>query len=188
MSRRKAESIHVPADRAEAEEMLAEYVALERKQMAARLITQTVIDAAKEELSDRLRELETERKGLFAGLKAFWEAGGAKELAGRNRSADVNGAKIGIRKPPPSLKFPRGVKAADIVAWLGSLRLAGKAKWMRTPKTQLDKQAVIKTMGEGGSYAEMFEKKGLTLDQTDEFFIDAGLDEEAMKKEITDAV
>lgn len=184
MSRRKQQTVHVPADRAEAEQMLAELVSIERDVLKERLIAQTYIDKIKAAMTENVTGLEAERSDLFAGLKAWWEAGGAKELAGRNRSADVMGASIGIRKTPPSLKLPRKTKAADIVKWLCSLRLMDKAKWLRRPAVQLDKQAVIKTMRAGGPLAEMFEEKGLSLEQADEFFIDAGLDEELIKKQI----
>ena len=33
----------------------------------------------------------------------------------------------------------------------------------------------------------MFEKQGVTVEQADEFFIDTGLDEDTLKKEITAA-
>lgn len=181
MARRKAESVHVPASKAEAERMLAEYVALERRALEARLSAQFHIDDIKSDLTHTLTELDAERKGLFAGLKAWWEAGGAKELAGARRSAEVNGAQIGIRKPPPSLKFPRGMKAGDVVAWLSALPFEWKDRFLRTPPTQLDKQAVIKALREDLPGEDSLRAHGLWLDQTDEFFIDAGLDEEAVK-------
>lgn len=180
--RKKAEAVRVPADRAEAEEMMAEYVSIERDQMAARLFAEREIDAAKARRDAILTDLETDRAELFAGLKAWWEAGGAAEVGGRNRSAEIANATIGIHKTPPAVKLARKVKVADVVAWLRNLRWSRAKGFLRT-KIELDKQAIIKACQADPKVAETFAEK-LTIEQVDEFFIDCGLDEEALKKEI----
>lgn len=181
-ARRKAAAVAAPASRAEAEEMMRDYVALERDQMAARLFAEREIDAAKARRDAILADLESERAGLFAGLKAWWEAGGAAQVAGRKRSAELANATIGIRKTPPAVKFARKVKAADVVAWLKRLRWTRATDFLRV-KTDLDKQAIIKAVQQDPGIARMLASH-LTIEQADEFFIDCGLDEDALKKDI----
>jgi phage host-nuclease inhibitor protein Gam len=183
MSRRKQPTVQVPADKAEAELMIAEYTELERTRLLEELAADEAIDAVKTQLAERRREIDAEAKPLFDGLKAWWEAGGKDELAGKNRSAELGNATLGIRLGMPSLKFKRGMNRAKFLDWLLGLRLAGKAKWLRVPKTKLDANAVIKTLREGGHQAESFESKGAFVEQKDEFFIDTGLDAETLKKE-----
>lgn len=63
------------------------------------------------------------------------------------------------------MKLKRGVKAADVVAWLRSIRWARAKDFLRT-RVDLDRAAVIKAV------------------QTDEFFINTGIEEEELRKEL----
>lgn len=108
------------------------------------------------------------------------EAGG-KALAGKRRSAELAGASIGIRLTPPAVKFARGVTAATIVAWLG--RVVGGAAFLRT-KIELDRPAVIKALGEGAPMAGPLQEQGVRIEQVDEFYIDCGLDEAAIRQRL----
>lgn len=182
MARRKKEAVHVPASRAEAEDMLRDYVTLERDALEERLLAERAIDQIKAVRDGVLADIEAERTSLFEGLKAWWEAGGAAEVAGRKRSAELAGATLGIRKTPPAVKFARKVKAADVLAWLKTLRWSRVKDFVRV-KTELDKQAIIKAVQANPQVAETFSRH-LTVEQVDEFFIDAGLDEEAVRKAI----
>jgi phage host-nuclease inhibitor protein Gam len=164
--------------------MIGEYVQIERDKALERLTAEAAIDAIKQQRDQRLRELEAEAQPLFAGLKAWWEAVGKDELAKGKRSAEVAGAKIGIRLTPPAVKLKRGVKLGDVVTWLKDLPFPRAADFLRT-KTELDRQAVIKAV-HADADAEAIELFGprLTVEQTDEFFIDTGLDEDELKKEL----
>ena len=184
--RKKAEAAIVPANRAEAEAMLQDYVAIERDQLAARLLAEIEIDAIKARRDGRIAELEEERSSIFAGIKAWWEATGAREVAGNRRSAELANAMIGIRKTPPAVKLARKVKAADVLSWLASLRWS-RAKEFRRVKVDLDRQAIIKAVQADPQIRATFLKVGVSVEQVDEFFIDAGLDEEAVRKEIAAA-
>lgn len=184
MSRRKNQTFPVPADAHEAEVMIAEYTHLEREMMLEELAADEAIAKVKEQRRVRLKELEAEAKPLFAGIKTWWEAGGKDEVAKGKRSAMMGTAQIGIRLGMPSLKFKRGKKASDFLDWLLGLRLAGKAKFLRVPKTQLDKNAIIKELRARGPNAESFEQAGATVEQADEFFIDTGLDADELKKDM----
>ncbi|MEL7784045.1 host-nuclease inhibitor Gam family protein [Citromicrobium bathyomarinum] len=183
MVRRKQESVHVPANKAEAEDMVAEFTELDRQRLLERLAADEAIDRVKAQCAEAVAVIDAEMQPIFAGLQAWWEAGGKEELAKGKRSANLGHAKIGIRLSTPSLKFRRGTKAAEFLDWLLSLRLAGKAKFLRVPKTQLDRNAIIKEMRTGGPVADSFAKAGAVVEQTDEFFIDTGLDVETVRKE-----
>lgn len=182
MARRKDTAAPAPANAAEATLMLGEYVAIDRDKALERLAAEAAIDAIKAQRDTRLRELESQAAPLFAGLKAWWEAGGKDELAKGKRSAEIAGAKIGIRLAPPKVKLKRGLKAEDVVAWLKGLRWTRAKDFLRT-KTELDKQAVIKAVLADEDVAFQL-APSLTVEQADEFFIDTGLDEDALAKEI----
>ena len=183
MARRKQEAAPAPADAAEATLMMGEFVSIDREIALEKLAAAAAIDKIEAQRDARLAELQAQAKPLFAGLKAWWEAGGKEELAKGKRSAALAGSKIGIRLTPPKVKLKRGVKIGDVITWLGSLRWSRKKEFLRV-KVDLDKQAVIKAMQAEEEYiGEMFAAH-LTVEQADEFFIDTGLDEDALKKEL----
>ena len=186
MARRKQEAAPAPTSTAEATLMVSEFVQIERDKALERLAAEAAIDKIKAQRDQRLAELEAEAKPLFAGLKAWWEAGGKDELAKGKRSAALAGAKIGIRLTPPKVKLKRGVKVGDVIAWLKDLPFGSGTDFLRT-KTELDKPAVIKAIhtDADNEAIELFGPR-LTIEQADEFFIDTGLDEDALKKELAD--
>lgn len=185
MTRRKGTAAPAPSDAAEALLMVGEYVLIDRDKALERLAAEAAIDRIKQQRDERLRELEEQAQPLFAGLKAWWEAGGKDEIAKGKRSAEIGGAKIGIRLTTPAVKPKRGVKVGDIVAWLGSLRWTRARDFLRT-KTELDKEAVIKAVRADAKIAETFAPY-LTVEQTDEFFIDTGLDQDELRREASAA-
>lgn len=182
MARRKQEAAPAPADAAEATLMMGEFVAIDRDIALEKLAAASAIDKIEAQRDARLAELQAQAKPLFAGLKAWWEAGGKDELAKGKRSGALAGAKIGIRLTPLKVKLKRGVKIGDVVAWLGSLRWARARDFKRT-KVGLDKQAIIKAALADEKIAETFASH-LTIEQADEFFIDTGLNEDELKKEL----
>ena len=184
MARRKQEAAPVPADTAEATRMMGEFVAIDREIALEKLAAAAAIDRIAAQRDSRLAELQAEAKPLFAGLKAWWEAGGKDELAKGKRSAALAGAKIGIRLTPPKVKLKRGVKIGDVIAWLKDLPFGSGTDFLRT-KTDLDKQAVIKAIHADADQEaiELFGPR-LTVDQDDEFFIDTGLDEDELRAQL----
>lgn len=181
MARRKQGSVHVPADAAEAELMIAEYTALERDRLLVELAAQEAIAQLKTLQAKHCAEIEAEAQPLFAGLKAWWEAGGHAEIGKGKRSAPIGTATIGIRLTPPAVKLARKVKLDDVVAWLFRLRWTRAKNFIRT-KHALDKEAVIKAIRAEPELAKTFADH-LTIEQKDEFFIDTGLDADALKKD-----
>lgn len=181
MPRRKNTAVTAPSDASEATLMIGEYIQIERDAALERLAAEDAVDRIKQQRDIRLRELEAQAADLFAGLKAWWESGGKDELAKGKRSAEIAGAKVGIRLTPAAVKLKRGVKAAAVVSWLAGLRWARAKDFLRT-KTELDKQAVIKAVQADEAVARRFADH-LVIQQVDEFFIDTGLDEDALRKE-----
>ncbi|MBA4081469.1 MAG: hypothetical protein C0496_09400 [Erythrobacter sp.] len=184
MSRRKQTAAPAPADAAEAIGMIRTYVELDREAALERLAAQSAIDQIQHQLDEALSVLELEKATLFAGIKAWWEAGGKDEVAKGKRSAAMAGAKIGIRLTPPKVKLKRGVKLGDVIAWLEDLPFGDGNDFLRT-KTELDKPAVIRAIHTDAD-AEVIELFGprLTVEQADEFFIDTGLNEDELRKEL----
>lgn len=182
MPRRKDTAAPAPASAAEATLMIGEFVAIDRDIALEKLAAAAAIDKIEAQRDARLAELQEQAKPLFAGLKAWWEAGGKDELAKGKRSAEIAGAKIGIRLTPPKVKLKRGVKAGDVVAWLRDLRWARAKDFLRM-KVDLDKQAVIKAVSADEAIGDKFAAH-LWVEQADEFFIDTGLDEDELKKEV----
>lgn len=182
MPRRKDTAAPAPADAAEATLMMGKFVAIDREIALERLAAAAAIDKIAAQRDARLAELQAQAQPLFAGLKAWWEAGGKEELAKGKRSAEVSGAKIGIRLTPPKVKFQRKVKAEDVVAWLKGLRWTRAKDFLRT-KIELDRQAVIKAVSADEEIGDRFAAH-LYIEQADEFFIDTGLDEDELKKEM----
>lgn len=179
MSRKKQAALPVPATIAEARELAAEYVQDERAALGVRLHHETAIDRLKAERDLVLAGIADAQKPRFAALKAWWEAGG-KALAGKGRSAELGGAMLGVRLTTPALKLAKGVILLDLISWLS--RVVGGGTFLRT-KTELDKQALIKALVEDRPMAGPLGERGVSISQTDEFFIDTGLDEAAARKE-----
>lgn len=183
MARKKQAALDVPNSREEAIELATEYVSADRRMLELKVGYELQIDALKSERDRVLAGISAEQQARFQALKAWWEAGG-KALAGRGRSATLAGALLGIRKTPAAVKFKRGETAKTIVKFiqrLGDLGWEHAYRFLRT-KVELDKQAIIKAIGEE-DVAGVLEDR-LTVKQTDEFFIDTGLTEEDARQRL----
>ena len=185
MPRRKSESLQLPADRAEAELMIGEYTAIERDRLLEELAADEAISMIKSKLAERRGELDAQAKPLFEALRAWWQGDGNDTIAKGRRSAELGSATIGVRLTPPALKTERKVTFADVLAWLRTLRWARAKDFLRI-KVELDKDAIGKAMRSEPDIAKKFAGK-LRIVQSDEFFIDTGLDAESVQKETTAA-
>ena len=174
MARRKtAALVDVPQSTEAAIALLDEYRQVERQGIVDRLVADAIVTEAKTRLAELLAGREPQQKARFAALQAWWEAGG-KDMAGKKRSAELAGATLGVRLSTPAVKFGKGWSAKKVLERLRGLRWSKASRFMRT-KVELDKQAIIKEFGQ----ADVARTLGVMLDvvQTDEFFIDTGLDE-----------
>lgn len=186
MTRRKKAALDVPASEDEAITLVGSYTADEREALRLRLFADELIAATKEERDRRIAEIETRQKVRFAQLRAWWEAAGHQTAKGGRRSAEIAGATLGIRLSPPKVKLCKGLKDSALVATLKGLRWARVKDFLRT-KVELDKPAIIKAVQAEEEVKVKFANHGLTVVQVDEFFIDTGLDEDAIRKELTAA-
>lgn len=182
MSRRKGQALAVPGSADEAVALIERYVSAERIALDVRLRTEGAIDVLKGDRDAVLVAIEAEQKARFASLKAWWEAGGMEAAKGK-RSAELAGAMLGVRLSPPKVKFAKGFSDKIVLLWLAGLRWS-RAKEFRRIKVELDKPAIIKAVQAEDQVRDTFAKQGLTVVQTDEFFIDCGLDEADVAREL----
>ncbi|MCM3419069.1 host-nuclease inhibitor Gam family protein [Sphingopyxis alaskensis] len=173
MSRRKQPALAVPTTDEEAIALLAKYGEVERLLRADGELAETFIAKIKAERDATVAEHAPAQRDRFAALKAWWEAGGAQRMAGKKRSAELAGAKIGTRLGNKSVRLPKGTKIEAIVEWLRGLRWMGASRFVRTKYT-LDKDAIIAAWPDEADTRKVFEEKGVIVDQDDEFFIDVG--------------
>jgi phage host-nuclease inhibitor protein Gam len=182
VSRRKQAALAVPTTDDGAIALIATYGEVERAIRVSAEKADATAAAAKAEHDAFVAEVAPLQRDRFAGLKAWWEAGGADRIAGKKRSADLAGAKIGIRLSPKSVRLPKGTKAEAIVEWLRAIRWVSAPRFFRT-KFTLDKDAIIAAWPDEPNTRKIFEGKGVIVDQADEFFIDVGPAEAATAKE-----
>lgn len=173
MSRRRQPALAVPTTDEGAIALLATYGEVEREIRLSAERADAAVAAAKKVHDDFVAGVADLQKGRFAALKAWWEAGGAQRMAGKKRSAELAGAKIGIRLSPMSVRLPKGTKIETIVEWLLSLRWIGKTRFLRT-KITLDKDALISAWDDEPVVRDTFGRAGVSVGQSDEFFIDVG--------------
>lgn len=183
MKRRKQAALLVPKELAEAQQIAADYVDCDRRTLACKLYYECEIDKLKAERDRIVGEIGEYQKPLFAQLKSWWEAGG-KDMAGKHRSAELGGAKIGLRLSTPAVKFGKGWNAAKVLTWLQGLRWSRKSEFLRTT-VALDKQAMIKAMAEPEVARTL--RTVIEVVQIDEFFIDTRIDEAAVRASLDHA-
>ena len=181
MARRRAQAADVPQTDEAAITLITEYVSAERETLLDRVTAEAAIDAIKSRLANVVTAREAEQKRRFAALKAWWEAGG-KEHAGKARSAELAGAKLGLRVSPPKVKFTKGYTAEKALIWLRGLRWSREKDFIRT-KVELDKPAILKAIQAEESVKAKL-GTAIYIDQPDEFFIDTGLEEDCIRKEL----
>jgi phage host-nuclease inhibitor protein Gam len=182
VSRRKQPALAVPATDDGAIALIATYGEVERAIRLSAEEADRIAAEAKARHAALVAECAPLQRDRFAALKSWWEAGGGKRMAGKKRSAELAGAKIGIRLSPRSVRLPKGTKAEAIVEWLRDLRWLGASRFFRTKYT-LDKDAILAAWPDEADTRTVFEGKGITVDQDDEFFIDVGPAEAATLKE-----
>jgi len=173
MSRRKQPALAVPVTDEGAIALLATYGEVERAIRVSAEEADKIAAGAKARHDALVAECAPLQRERFAALKSWWEAGAAARMAGKKRSAELAGAKIGTRLGNKSVRLPRGTKVEAIVEYLRSLRWMGSSRFVRAKYT-LDKDALIAAWPEEADTRRVFEAKGVTVAQDDEFFIDVG--------------
>ena len=181
--RKKAAALDVPATAEEARLLIEQYVAAERAILEAKLGCAIVIDDLKSKLAENVAPLVIANKARFDAIKAWWEAGG-KDMAGKARSAEFGGAKLGFRMTPYAVNIRRAIKVETVITWVKGWLDPRANDFLRT-KEELDKPAIIKAVQADAELKPVLAAQGVTVAQVDEFFLDTGFDEDAIKKELT---
>lgn len=180
MARRKSTAQPVPQTTEEAVALIGDYARCEHMIAAAELLAEAVIADAKAQRDSAIARIEAEQKPRFLALKAWWEANQAK-VSPNARSAEIGGAKIGIRLSPPKLKLPKGKKSDAVIALLRALPARMGYAVMRV-KYEIDKPAIISLLRrppENDGLPDRLKAAGFVVDQVNEFFIDTKADGDA---------
>ena len=185
MARRKSDAQPVPQTTAEAVEMIALYGEAERSAATRRLVAEAAIADIQAGLAADLAWIEERQKPRFAAIKAWWEAGG--NAAGwPGRSAEIAGVTLGVRLTPPKLKLPRGMTGEAVIKALIALPARMGFAVLRK-KYEVDRQAILSLLRrppENDGLPDRLFDMGFKAEQRDEFYIDAGIDLDALHREI----
>lgn len=190
MARKKSPALVAPTTIAEATAALSDYVDILTTIEEARAAADASIaniEAARDQL---VKPLEARLKELFIPLRAWWAVAGEAITDGKRKSAEIAGCLIGIRTSTPALKLPKGKTSADIVAAL--MAELGEDPFITT-KRSINKPPIITIIRNGlpadpespngllvnAIYHTLTETIGLSVTQTEEFFIDRARTEPA---------
>lgn len=140
VSKKKATPLAVPQSYAAADALLARMGELDRLIEAADTDLAGEVAKLKARLEADIGPLVAEEKLIAQQLEAFADAR-RDELTdgGRRKHHDMPAGRIGWRNDPPSVKFKKGFKEADIIERLKEMRLA---RFLRRTFT-LNKQAML---------------------------------------------
>lgn len=132
----KTKAIDAPADRAEAEGMLAEIGRLQRRVSAVEGQMNEKLAEVKEKYEAKAAPLNAELKEKFRALHAWAEANKGEILKPGTKTARLATGEISWRTTPPSVRVAR---APDV---LKTLKTLGLTKFIRT-KEEIDKEAML---------------------------------------------
>jgi phage host-nuclease inhibitor protein Gam len=180
MSRRKQPAMAVPTSDAEALALLNRYVGEERRLRGVAAFADAEIATIEQRRDADLAAAGKVQRERFAAIKAWWEAGGKDRFAkGKNRSARLAGARIGVRTGMPQVKLPKGIKVETFISWFTGIRDGGALlrRFVRQ-KPSIDKDAIIAAFGgktkEDAIAETLLRDREVDVIQLDEFFIDVG--------------
>lgn len=163
-ARRKAPALAAPATLEEAKALIHRYALLSAELDAITAETEAAIARARDAAAEASAPREAELRQLFAALKAWWAVAGA-EIAGRRRSADLEGVEIGVRRTPPALKLPKGFTMPALIA---AMIAKGHIGWLRV-KHELDRAGIVATIT--GNPGRVLSQMGFEAVSKDEFYI-----------------
>lgn len=174
MARRvKKPALDVPQTQFEGVALVKEYADVERQirhihEVADKQVAQ--IEAARDAALAQLAPAQAER---FARIKSWWEASG-HVMAGKLRSVNVAGAKLGFRVGQPKLKLGKGETSETIIHRLRQWGDGGQLMRRFINMTPaLNRKAIIAAR-EDEAVRAFIAKAPLDVVQEDEFFIEAG--------------
>ncbi len=173
VKRRKGAARAAPVSLAEATAMVARYHALQLTMAELHADSAASIARIEAERDRYCAPLVAESQACFEQLRTWWAVAGEAMTDGKRKSTEIAGCRIGIRTSTPALKLPKGLGAQAAVDWLKALADGIGAAFVRT-RENLDKQALIKALGDGADPREpSLRLRGFTVSQKEEFFIDS---------------
>lgn len=140
VSRKKTAPVAVPQSYDAANALLARLGQIDRLRTLKEAELAEEVAKLKAHVETEIGPLVVEEKLIAQQLEAFAGAHRNKLTdGGRTKYHDMPAGRIGWRNDPPSVKFKRGFKEADIIAALKELRLA---RFLRRTFT-INKQAML---------------------------------------------
>lgn len=142
MSRRAALKVavdQVPASREDADRLLGEIGALQRRIETIDIELTDAVALAKAEASRKAKPLADELKAKLGVLATWAEASRGELLDGKRRSAAMSQGTIGWRMGMPTVKVSRGQEEALIATF----QRLGLSSLLRE-RVELDKEAILK--------------------------------------------
>lgn len=182
MARRvKKVALDVPQTQAEGVALVAEYAEAERRIRHINEVADKRIAQATQSRDAALALVAPAQADRFARIKSWWEVSG-HTMAGKRRSTDVAGVKLGFRVGQPKLKLEKGETSETIVDRLR--KWADEGKLLRrfvNMQPALNRKAIIAARADADVRA-FLAAAPLKVEQVDEFFIEAGPTDGASKE------
>lgn len=169
--RRKNKAVDAPQTLSAAVAIADEYAKLEHADARADLICEEQIAEAKARRDEIKAQNKPKLAAAFEQLQAYFSANEAQLTGGKKRSVELGPLTIGERMSMPAVKLPTGMKVAEAVEWLRTLR--GTGRGLVTVKYGLDKPALLKKLA-AEKIGPFLRKKGFSISQKDEFFVKVG--------------
>ena len=143
--KRPAETARAPADRSEAETMLARLGAIRRDLALAGAALEEAVVGVKAQAEEAAKPLAAEAEALMRGLQLYAEANRAALTdGGRTKTVRLATGEIGWRQRPPS------VRLRDVPTVIETMQRLGLLKFLRI-KHEVNKEALLAAPGEASA-------------------------------------
>jgi Bacteriophage Mu Gam like protein len=172
-NRRKTQARPAPANRQEAEALIARYAALMAQVETADDEANQALNRIMGHREDRLIPIEAEMDGLFNAVRAWWSVAGSQATSGKTKSLVLAGCQVGDRTTPPALALPEDRPEGLIISDL--LALPDLDGDYLVSRHVLYRPALIKALRMGPlnpDFRILSGQVGLAVSQREEFFID----------------
>lgn len=143
--KRPAETARAPADRSEAETMLARLGAIRRELALSGAALEETVGGLKAQAEEAAKPLAAEAEMLLRGLQLYAEANRAALTdGGRTKTVKLSTGELVWRLRPPS------VRLRDLAAVIETIQQLGLTKFLRT-KHEVNKEALLAAPGEASA-------------------------------------
>lgn len=133
----KTTAIAVPANQAEAEQLLADIGRAQRRVVTIEARMNDLLTEIKDQHEKLAQPLNDEIETKFQALHAWAEAHRGEILKGKSKTAQLSTGELQWRTTPPAVKFKKGVKVETIVEQLKAARLFGVVRTIEEVNKEL---------------------------------------------------